>query len=533
MPVKDSNHNLSAGFQRSARKFAERPALDVGNGVYTYAQLAGMASGLAQKIRSDAKPAEKLAALLAYRSPAAFAGVLAILACGRGYVPLHPEFPAERNLRVLELAGTGIMIVSAECQSAFDELIKRIDGAMTFILVELEQADRYAQAYPRHRFIVLEDLTGKAAALEVEPVAKDDIAYLLFTSGSTGEPKGVPVSHHNARSYVEFVTGRYEIDENDRVSQMHDMTFDNSIHDIYVAWEIGACLCVPAKQDKLLPVSFIQKKKITLWFSVPSVAGIIDQYGRLEPGIFPSLRYSFFAGEALYAGIAQKWQKAAPNGKLVNTYGPTETTVTITYYDWDGVLSPPQCLNGIVPLGRIYDGNKGRVLREDGRQAAPGEPGELCLSGSQVTKEYWNNPAQTKAHYVKFADTGDVIWYKSGDLVREGEDGCLYYLGRIDNQVKIQGNRVELGAIDQVLREATGVELAVSVPVLVSAGNASAVVAFVCGVQSRDENAVLEYCRGKLPKYMVPSKVRFVDDMPFNRNGKIDRLQLQRLLEKS
>ncbi|MBI4309135.1 MAG: AMP-binding protein [Candidatus Omnitrophica bacterium] len=230
--------------------------------------------------------------------------------------------------------------------------------------------------------------------------------------------------------------------------------------------------------------------------------------------------------------IAQKWQEAAPNSKVVNTYGPTETTVTISYYDWDSQKSPAQCLNGIVPLGRLFDGHMGRVVREDGQEACAGEAGELCLSGPQVTKEYWRDPRQTAAHYVTFPDTGDIVWYKSGDLVREGEDGCLYYLGRTDNQVKIQGNRVELGAIDQVLREAAGVDLAVSMPLLVSAGNAGEVVAFICKIKELDEHRILEYCRNKLPKYMVPTKVYFIDEMPLNRNGKIDRLQLKQLLEK-
>ncbi|MCK5179355.1 MAG: AMP-binding protein, partial [Candidatus Omnitrophica bacterium] len=362
--------------------------------------------------------------------------------------------------------------------------------------------------------------------------SKDDIAYLLFTSGSTGEPKGVPVSHQNVRSYVEFLTKRYDLNENDRCSQMHDMTFDFSVHDIYPTWEAGACLYVATKQDKLFPVSYIQKNKLTSWASVPSIGVIIDKYGRLEPGAFPDLRYSFFCGEALYLSTAEKWQAAANNSKIVNLYGPTEATMAIAYYDWDSQTSPSECLNGIVPIGKVFDGQEGRVVRENQHEASVDEAGELYLRGSQVTKGYWNNPEKTATQYVTLPDTGDTLWYRTGDLVREDNDRCMYYLGRIDNQVQILGNRVELGEIDKILREISDSEHAVSVPWPVSGGNASGLVAFISTGKTLDENSVLEFCRSKLPKYMVPMNVCFVDRMPLNANGKVDRIQLNQLLEK-
>jgi len=523
-------NNLSSGFTRSVDRYPGCYALDVNDEAFTYRQLSLMAGELQKVIKSvEIKPG-RLVGLLAYRSYQAYAGVLGILGSGFGYVPLHPEFPVERNLSVVKLSLTNVLIVGKECQSAFNSLLEKMDKEMVFILAGFDETDDYAARYPLHEFIIIESILEGAHSLVIDPVKEDDLVYLLFTSGSTGEPKGVPVMHINARSFVEFQSKRYDFNERDRFSQLHDMTFDNSIQDIFVAWENGACVCVAKNKDKLLPVSFIQKKKITVWFSVPSVAAIIDKYGRLVPNTFPSLRYSFFAGEALYSNIAVKWQEAANNTKLINTYGPTETTVTITYYDWDSQISPEKCVDGVVPLGQVYEGNFVRLIGPDGRTVAVNEHGEMCLSGLQVTREYWKNSEQTRKQYVKFPDTGDAIWYKSGDLARLGEDGLLYYLGRIDNQVQIQGNRVELGAIDQVLKEASGVQLAVSIPLLISPGNAENIIAFICSRDKANEGNILNYCRSKLPKYMVPSKVHFIDEMPLNVNGKIDRIQLQKLL---
>lgn len=521
-------NNLSSGFMRSVGQFPDSYALDVNDVAFTYKQLSLMAGELQRVIKSVEINQGKLVALFAYRSYQAYAGALGILGSGFGYVPLHPEFPVERNLSVLKLSLTNLLIVGKECQSAFNSLLEKIDKKMDFILVGFDEADDYAAKYPLHEFFIVESILEGIHGLEIDPVKEDDLAYLLFTSGSTGEPKGVPVMHLNARSFVEFQSKRYDFNEHDRFSQLHDMTFDNSIQDIFVAWENGACVCVAKNKDKLLPVSFIQKNEITVWFSVPSVAAIIDKYGRLLPDTFPSLRYSFFAGEALYSNIATKWQEAAKNTKLINTYGPTETTVTITYYDWESQESPDKCVDGVVPLGKVYEGNFVRLIGPDGRTVEVNQPGEMCLSGLQVTREYWKNSEQTKKQYVTFSDTGNTIWYKSGDLARLGEDGLLYYLGRIDNQVQIQGNRVELGAIDQVLKEASGVQLAVSIPLLISPGNAENIIAFICSRDKANEGNILNYCRSKLPKYMVPSKVHFIDDMPLNVNGKIDRIQLQK-----
>jgi len=367
---------------------------------------------------------------------------------------------------------------------------------------------------------------GFAFDIEVDSAA---VAYLLFTSGSTGEPKGVPIHHSNVRSYIEYISNRYGVDERDRFSQEFDLTFDLSVHDMFICWERGACLFSVPEKSVMLPAKFIRDHGLTMWFSVPSVVALLSNMRLLQPRCFPSLRFSVFCGEPLAAAHAQQWQEAAPNSIVENLYGPTETTIAISHYRWDPSKSPQVCLNGIVPIGWPFAGQQCRVADHEGGQVS--KTGELCLAGSQVTDGYWNNPEKTRCQFVRFPETRETLWYRTGDLVKRGENGCLYYLGRIDHQVKIRGYRVELQEIEVVLRKTSQAEQVVAVPWPVVDGSADGVVAFVSGASNVDDLYILNRCREALPDYMVPRKIYRLEEMPLNDNRKIDRKKLVTLLE--
>jgi len=285
----------------------------------------------------------------------------------------------------------------------------------------------------------------------------------------------------------------------------------------------------------MVPAEFIRDKALTMWFSVPSVAMFLSKYRMLQPDSLPSLRYSLFCGEALSASLADQWQKAASNSVIENLYGPTETTIAITNYRWDAEKSAQACVNGIVPIGWPYDGQRALVINPEKHPLPGGEAGELCLTGSQVSRGYLNSPAKTRQQFIKIPGEGKEIWYRTGDLVKQDASGCLHYLGRIDNQVKILGHRVELGEIDAVLRQASCSELAVAVAWPLQYGRANGIVAFVCPAEqpekARSESQIQEICKKKLPAYMVPKKVFFIENMPLNVNGKIDRLKLAEILK--
>jgi amino acid adenylation domain-containing protein len=526
-----SDKGLITGFLRSVEAHALRPALEVGDAVHSYADLAGRASALAATICGYEPGSQPVAAVYAYRSLTAYAGVLGSLMSGKGYVPLHPHFPVARTQDMLMLSGANVVIVGAEAMEKLDEVLQGLDRDLLVICPDTNDVQPLQLRWSRHRFIDADELIRPGDLVTPDRIDPNACAYMLFTSGSTGRPKGVPVSQGNVASYLDYISKRYDIGPEDRASQAFQMTFDVSVHDMFATWSHGACLCSIPHRWLMAPARFIQEKRLTLWYSVPSVIMFMSRMHMLKPGMFPSLRMSFFAGEALPAGLAAQWQAAAPNSIVENLYGPTEATITITHYRWTPD-SMARCVNGNVPMGPVFSTQKAAVVDESLQPVPDGQPGELCLSGSQVTRGYLNMPERTASQYVRLPGLGDAIWYRTGDRVIRDPDGCLHYLGRIDLQVQVRGYRVELQEVEHVVRGAAGTEMAVAVPYPVRDGCAEGIHVFVCG-QADDgvRKRILSECGRRLPDYMVPRSVRFRDVLPLNANGKIDRDVLAGSLE--
>lgn len=483
-----------------------RPALAIGRQAWSYAQVIDAARALAASIDGREAGPHSLVAVLAHKSPTATIAPLAAVLAGRGYLPLNVKFPARRLAAMIRAGGAATILVGPEAAALVAPLREALGEAdpPTFIAV-----DPTATAGP---------------AIPPRTCRPDAVAYLLFTSGSTGAPKGVPITFANLAAYLAEIRTVCPLDPDDRASQTFDPTFDLSVHDLFVTLSAGACLYPVPDASLINPARFIRQAELTAWFSVPSVAMFMARAGTLRPGMLPSLRLSLFCGEALPVATANQWAGAAPHSRLVNLYGPTEATIAIAAQDWNAAARRLPARNGVVPIGRLFPGQRHRLVADDGAVVAGPGRGELCLAGAQVCAGYLDDPAKTAE---RFLSTPDGRWYRTGDLVEQDSTGLLHFLGRVDFQVKINGYRVELGETEAALRRASGCDAVVALPTAVGAVGGG-LIAYILG-EAGDAEAILAVCRQTLPPYMVPSRLIWRRSFPLNANGKIDRLALAAL----
>lgn len=509
-------------FEQSKTQAPQALALCIEQRFYTYEELHQAALKMAYVLKD--LPNHQIG-LFASRSLTAYMGILGSLACRKTYVPLNTKFSAYRNRLILELAEIKVLIIDREGIKQIQDQISEFPKDLILLLPEMKTTEIPQEIKKNFTFYAAEDFTELLK--EKVPVDENDVAYIIFTSGSTGIPKGVPVSHKNVVSYVEYIANRYDLSEEDRFSQVSDLTFDASVHDMYVCWFVGACLYPIPEKVLMAPAKFIRENQLTTWFSIPSLVLFMKRFKMLKPNAFPSIRYSLFGGESLPKSLAVAWQQAAPNSIIENQYGATEITIGLSHYrlppDEKDILTH----HGVVSLGHIFD-SQTYLLIDENHQIKEDE-GEVCLTGSQITKAYWQNPERTRESYFKFP--GDErIWYKTGDILRL-KDGHLFYVSRKDFQVKVRGFRIELDEINLAVQEFAEVDMVYTLPYPVENGLADHLYCFVEQKNGLSKNDILQYLRNKLTSYMIPKEIVFLKEFPLNPHGKIDRKKLIELIK--
>lgn len=540
---------LRSGFLASAERFPERPALLVEGRTLSYSELRERAARIAATLDRELREAGArgieepwaLTAIYGHRHATTFAAILGALFRGHGYVPLNPVFPPDRTRTMLERCEARALVVDPSGLAQLDAVLEGFSRALVILAPD---ADDGAVAvlrarWPAHRVVGASEL-AEASAWTPAEVSADAIAYLLFTSGSTGVPKGVMVAHRNVVAFLDAMIERYRPTPEDRFSHTFDLTFDLSVFDLFMAWWSGACVCCPTAAQKAFPGKYVAASGVTIWFSVPSTAVLMNKLRMLKEGAYPSLRYALFCGEALPVEITQQFARAAPGAIVENLYGPTELTIACTLYRWDPERSPRESELGVVPIGEPYPGMDVKIVDEHLRDVAPGESGELLMSGPQLTPGYFRDEERTKAAFV-VPPGSDRVYYRTGDRVRRAAGGPLVYLGRVDNQIKIQGYRVELGEIEAVLREVAQTDVAIAIGWPRSASGAEGVVGFVgepgggstASTSADAAETIRAAACSRLPSYMQPREIRFVREWPLNANGKVDRKVLTGWLERA
>jgi amino acid adenylation domain-containing protein len=518
--------NLIDGFISSIEKYPDNNALFVDGVYFSYRDLSGYVLG-AQDALARADSGDCLIGIYAYRSLWMYAAILSILYKGKGYVPLNPTYPSQKNINVL--LKSEIKTILTESAQLKDLLNFLPEDGMAFTIIVLDQENASLEVFSKKHTILWASKSGlntENAELHRKTGKEvlSDTAYLLFTSGSTGEPKGIAVKHQNILHLIEVMTSKYGFNPDDRFIQNADYSFDFSVAEIFLSFASGGCLYCTPKSQCMTPARFISEHKITVWTSVPSVANFLSKFNLLKTIFFPTLRYAFFCGEPLLAEMAEEFSVAAPNAKIINLYGPTEAAVFFTEYRFNPNLS--ECPNGVVPIGKPFDSLNITVISEKGQPVKSGDVGELCLSGPQVVSSYWKDQGLTHEKFVEefWGAPSKFLWYKTGDLVKSDQNGDLIFIGRTDDQLQVSGYRVELGEIEHVLR--TFAEVGRAVALAYSDYNDQKyIIAFYEGKQL-DTNELKNACSNNLPYYMVPKEFHYMEVLPINKNGKIDKENL-------
>lgn len=484
-------------FRRSVQRWPDRPALSVAGEQLTYAELDRRSDRIAHALLRAGAGGQRVAFIARRDGPWAYTAILGILKAGAACVPLLPEGPEERWRLMLD-----------RCEARFGLASPSSSGEEQRLCAERSAMHWCGSAD------ILED-PGPVPPVAITP---DMDAYVMFTSGSTGGPKGVAVSRGNLAAYLEHLLPRYDFRSEDRFTQHFALPFDLAMHDLFVCWASGACLCVPTDPGGLRAAAWARAEDITVWFSVPSLGAVMRRARTLAPGSLPALRYAFFCGEALPWELVRDWRSAAPGARIINLYGPTEATIAITSYEVDPTMPIG---SGAVPIGRPIGRDRVTVVPVDG---LPANEGELALSGPQVTAGYIHAPEITARAFVHLPGK-EGRWYRTGDHVRLDDEGVLHYVGRIDHQVKILGHRIEPGEVDEALMRILGGGNAVTVPVAVQ-GTARL---FTFIDVPADVPALMERLRAELPAAFIPERIVVLDALPRNANGKWDRPQLIRM----
>jgi len=443
------------------------------------------------------------------KGAAALTAFMGAMYAGCPYVPMNMATPLPRLEKMLENLCPGAIV----CEAGREEELRAQFPGVDMLCLE-----------------TLLETPVDAAALErsLDRVADTDPIYIMYTSGSTGMPKGVTIAHRGVIDYAHWVVERFGFDETTVMANQAPFYFDNSIFDIYGAMLSGAKLVIVPEAMYMFPgklPEYLAEHEITSIFWVPTVMINVANSGALEGVELPKLKNIAFCGEVMPNTQLNIWRRALPGRVYANLYGPTEISDVCCYYVVDRAFADSDPL----PIGKACENMRVVILTEDNREAAPNEQGELCVLGSGVGLGYWNAPELTAKAFVPNPLQPQVpqIMYRTGDLAYRNDEGLIMFCGRRDNQVKLRGNRIELGEIESAAMCVPGVEN-------------------VCAVLDQENQQIVLFLETKerfllrkfnlelkryIPNYMMPGKLVCMEKLPHTPNDKIDRVTLAKSLK--
>lgn len=509
------NTSIHALFEKQVIKNPTATCVIFENEKLTFQEVNHRANFLAKELRKEGVTSNQIVGLHVSRSVEMIVGILAILKAGGAYLPLDPEYPKERIEYMLTDAEVKVVLMQADLENNFPS--KNVE-ILTFPQVsDTTRTNGYLnQKYSEN--IATKKVSNNDSAYRMP----DDLAYVIYTSGSTGKPKGVPITHTNL---VHSTAARFHFYEHQPAAflLMSSYSFDSSIAGIFWALTQGGTLVIPKKrieQDIYELSNLIEKHQITHSLMLPSLYDLLLQHAATEK--LKSLNTIMVAGEACASTVVKRHFETLPTANLYNEYGPTEGTVWCTAHQIQ-----PADSQTVIPIGRPIPNVQNYILDKHFQPVPIGVIGELCIGGKGLSKGYLNRPELTTEKFIEvnFFENKTTRLYRTGDLARYREDGTIEFLGRIDQQVKIRGHRIELDEIKALLLQQSGVREAVVV-VQKEAQQQQLIAYFTTQATEVASANLLHILKEKLPNYMLPSAMVKLDEFPRLPNGKINQKAL-------
>ena len=506
---------------QSAQKYPDRIAVEeTDEGAITYHDLNQLSDQLRDRlIHLGVRPGDRVGVYLR-KSVDAVACIFGILKAGAAYVPVDPGAPATRNAYIFsDCTVKAIIIDNRFVEKLSAEFASRNEHPTLLVLDGAGSGNSLKGALERAN-------TKNPTPLVAFEFSPDHLAYILYTSGSTGKPKGVMLTHQNALSFIDWCSEVFEPSEIDRFSSHAPFHFDLSILDIYVSIKHGATLVLVDEEigkDPIRLAPLISDKRITIWYSTPSILSFLAQYGRLERYDYSSLRMVLFAGEVFPVKHLRMLKNILSRPRYFNLYGPTETNVC-TYFEIPATI--PVGHTKPFPIGEACSHYRIKIVDEQGQGVGIGQTGELIAAGPGVMQGYWNLPEKTANAFL--VDSSGQRWYKTGDVVVQDKDGNYLYVSRRDRMVKKRGYRVELGEIEAGLYNHPDVKEA-AVIAMSSEENGVQIKAYLSFRSGQNPSRIQlkRFCTETLPTYMIPDFFSFLDSLPKTSTDKIDYQKLK------
>jgi amino acid adenylation domain-containing protein len=499
----------------------------------TYAQLEAASNRLAHLLCDRGCEQGDRVCILMPKCPEAIVSMIGVLKAGCAYVPIDAASPAARISRILDTCKNRSVLAAGPVVHLLNELIadeqRRTQISIGWLDVAKPNGAHFDPVFSRI------DLDHAPAEFKRQG-SSHEAAHILFTSGSTGIPKGVVITHANVSAFVDWGLKHFDIDHTDRLSGCTPFHFDLSTFDIFGTMAAGAQLHLVPPED-MLPAklaSFIRESELTQWFSVPSILTYMTKFSAVKENDFPTLRRVLWCGEVLPTPTLIHWVQRLPHVRFTNLYGPTEATIASSYFD---VPECPQDPRTPIPIGQPCDGEELLVLNDKLEPTKDDEIGDLYIAGAGLSPGYWGDPDKTAAAFIPDPRSGKSggRLYRTGDLARRDKAGLFHFIGRSDTQIKSRGYRIELGEIETALNSLEKLKECAVIAIQTESFGGWMICCAYSEVYAGELN--LESLRKDLahliPNYMLPVRWMSYEALPKNANGKIDRPLLKsRFLEK-